>query len=78
MISRKYLRPGNRGQALQDVLSEVFGREVAVLEQSASLHLDVTDRSELFDESTERMKGADGLQGHEFFYSRIDRASRLT
>jgi hypothetical protein len=56
-----YLHPWQRRQALGDVLGELFGREVAVLEESACLNLDVTNRTKLLDECTERMKRADRL-----------------
>ena len=56
-----HLRPGHRRKALQDILSEVLGGEVAVFEQCTCLDLDVADGTEFFDQSTERMKGADRL-----------------
>lgn len=56
-----YLRPGDRREALQDILSKVLGGEVAVLQQSTGLDFDVANRSELLDQGTEGMERADGL-----------------
>jgi hypothetical protein len=55
------LRPRKRRQALDDILSELFGREVTILEEGTGFNFDVSNRTEFFDECAERMKGADGL-----------------
>ena len=48
--------PRKRWQTLHGHLRELFGREVAVLEQRARLHFDVSDGTELLDKGTERMQ----------------------
>lgn len=56
-----HLRPRNGRQAFQNVVREIFRREVAVLQQSTCLDFDVTNGAELLDKSSKRMKGADRL-----------------
>ena len=53
--------PGDGRQTLQHVLGELLGGEIAVLEEGTGLDLDVTNRTKLFDQGTERMEGANGM-----------------
>jgi hypothetical protein len=47
--------------AFDDIVRELLGGEVAILQESAGLNFDVADRTELFHESTEGMKRTDRL-----------------
>ena len=58
-----YSRPRDRRKALQDVLGEVFGGEVAILEESTRLDFNVTDRAQFLNKGSEGVKGTDRLTG---------------
>jgi hypothetical protein len=55
------LRPRKRWQTLEHVLSELLGREIAIFQEGTCFNLYITNGTELFDQSAERMKRTDGL-----------------
>ena len=57
-----YLHPGGRRKALEYVLAKLLSGEVTVFEQRAGFDLEITDRTELLYQCTERVKRADRLQ----------------
>ena len=56
-----HLRPRGGRKTFKDILGEVFGWEVAVLQQGTSLDLNVSDGTQFFHKCTKRMKRADRL-----------------
>ena len=60
-IRHSDVRPRNRWETFHDIVGKFFSWEVAVLEKSAGFDFDVTDGSELFNESSEGMEGANWL-----------------
>ena len=55
-------RPGDGRQALHYILSEVFRREVTVLEQGAGFHFNIPNWTEFLDKCTERMERTNRLR----------------
>jgi hypothetical protein len=55
-------RPGKRRQALEDIIREIFRREVAIFEQRTCFDFNISNRAEFFDQSSKRMERADGLE----------------
>ena len=64
--------PRHGRQTLKDILAKLLSREVAILQKRARLDFNVTNGTELLDESAEGMKRADRLQirGQSSFYTR--------
>ena len=54
--------PRHGRQTLKDILAKLLSREVAILQKRARLDFNVTNGTELFDESAEGMKRADRLR----------------
>ena len=44
----EHSRPGYRWETFEDILREVFRREVAILKQGTSFHLDIAYGSKFF------------------------------
>ena len=72
-------RPGRGWETLQYIVGKFFSREVAILQKRARLDFNVTNGTELLDESAEGMKRADRLQirGQSSFCIR-DKATHMT
>src|SRR5258707_8873701 len=57
-----YSRPRYWRDALDYIFRKLLCREVAILQQSARLHLNIANGAKFLDESAERMQRADGLR----------------
>ena len=63
MEIEKNSRPRRGREALNHIVAKLLRGEVTVLEERASLDLNVADRTELLDQGTEGMEGRDRLSG---------------
>jgi hypothetical protein len=54
-------RPWDGWKTFQDIFREVFRGEVAILQQSTGLYLDIANWPKFFNQGSKRMEGADGL-----------------
>ena len=74
--SEHNLRPWRRREALENIISELLSREVAVLQQSTSLDLDIANRTKFLNQSTEWMERTNRLQSDDISLAKMSNGIR--